>query len=82
MLLYLETIITLKGEVMYKDLIHESANLITAPDAAKMIGTSVNYINSLVKNKKLMPKRILPTNGKRLFSITDINSYILTMQTI
>ena len=57
-------------------------NWITAPEAADMIGSSVNYINTLVKNRKLLPRRVLPTNGKRLFLLSDVTNYIATMSAV
>ena len=57
----------------------EASDFVTAPEAARMISSSTNYINMLVRKGKLKPDRVLPTNHKRLFKRSDVEAYIQTM---
>lgn len=57
-----------------------SENLVTSTEVCKYLDFSMTYLNSLEKSKELVPKRKLPTNGKRYYDWNDVLAYEAKMK--
>lgn len=56
-------------------------NFLSSIEVCRYCGFSVSVLNRLASEKKLMPVRKLPTNGRRLYRQEDVDNYLNTICT-
>ena len=53
-----------------------SGDVLSSPEAAKVLGVSGTTISRLVKHGRLTPVRVIPTTGARFFDREDVETVI------